>query len=139
MAAPATATDRGHAIIAEIMRVWNGPDRDGILASYSDDAVIEMPGAVRVEGRAAITAWLDDRLAQLGEFSTVKHYRASEGDYVCVEYETTFRSGGEQVRVRGAEVYRLDAADRICEQRQYNYVVAPDAAPMDLARARGER
>jgi nuclear transport factor 2 (NTF2) superfamily protein len=126
-------TGRGHAIVAEIMRVWNGPDRDGILATYSDDAVIEMPGAVRVEGRDAIAAWLDGRLSELGAFRTRKEYRATEGDWVCVEYETAFRPAGrDEVRVRGAEVYRLDGDGRICVQRQYNYVVPPGSDPMDL-------
>jgi nuclear transport factor 2 (NTF2) superfamily protein len=126
-------SEQATQLIGKIMRAWNAPDRDGILDTYAEDAVIEMPGAVRVEGKAAIAPWLDGRMAELGEFRTSKVLRACEGDYVCVEYDTYFRpEGGEEVHVRGAEVYRMDGEGRIREQRQYNFVVPAGTTVPDL-------
>jgi uncharacterized protein (TIGR02246 family) len=129
-------SERAHQLIESIMRSWNGPDLEGILDTYAADAVIEMPGAVRVEGREAIATWLEGRLAELGEFRTRKVYRASEGEWVCVEYDTHFTPpGGEEVHVRGGEIYRLDPDGRIREQRQYNFVVPPGMQVADLEAA----
>lgn len=131
-------SDRAHDLIDRIMSAWNGPDREGILDTYAQDAVIEMPGAVRIEGREAIAPWLDDRLSALGTFRTRKVYRASEQDWVCVEYDTHYTppGGDTEVQVRGGEIYRMDADGRIREQRQYNFTV-PEGA--ELTPLEGER
>ncbi|MEA2330428.1 MAG: SnoaL-like domain [Thermoleophilaceae bacterium] len=123
----------GRALIDNIVRVWNARDREGILRTYADDAIIEMPGGARVEGREAIERWLDGRLAQLGDFRTNKVVRAAEGEWVCVEYETHFGPAGETpVHVRGAEVYRVSEDGLIREQRQYNFVVDPGVQLREL-------
>jgi ketosteroid isomerase-like protein len=124
---------RGRALLARIGDAWNARDLAGMLDTYATDAVIVKPGHPVVSGHAEIEPWLRGRLGALGEFRADFVYRASEGDWLCVEYDThSHPPGGEPVHVRGAELFLMDAAGRIRLQRQYNYTVAPGAFPMAL-------
>jgi ketosteroid isomerase-like protein len=124
---------RGRALLHRINEVWNARDLAGMLDTYAADAEIRKPGHPIVRGHAQIEPWLRGRLAALGEFRADFVYRASEGDWLCAEYDTrSHPPGGQPIHVRGAELFRMDADGRILQQRQYNYTVPEGASPMTL-------
>jgi len=98
---PAPETDRIASTIARYQSTFSADDREGWLALFADDAVVEDPvGSVPRKGRDEIAAFWDEIHARLDE-ATVK---MTQGPAVCGleaawAFELNVRAGEHTVRL----------------------------------------
>jgi steroid Delta-isomerase len=104
-------------------------DRDGWLALFADDAVVQDPvgpspfdpeGAGH-HGRAAIAAFYDNVIAtsEAVEFEMFESYMCGDEVADVGIIRTTLAGGGHQAVVHGVYVYRSDGAGRIASLRAF--------------------
>jgi ketosteroid isomerase-like protein len=78
------AVDRYHELRA---RIEAGEHDFGVLADlYTDDAVYVDAAWGRIEGKAAIAAWLVDSMVGLGDWQFPVEFTAIDGDNVVVKW-----------------------------------------------------
>ncbi len=104
-------------------------DRDGWLALFADDAVVQDPvgpspfdpEGTGHHGRAAIAAFYDNVIAtsEAVEFEMFESYMCGDEVADVGIIRTTLAGGGHQAVVHGVYVYRSDGAGKIASLRAF--------------------
>jgi len=117
-AAPSQAEMRA-ALESYVARINSG-DRDGVLALFSPDAIIEDPVGSPAKAGEAITAWFDDTIAFATQIRPVAPIRGSHGDAAALMFDVTFQPpGGPAMLIRSLDVCTFDREGRIASLKAY--------------------
>ena len=117
-AAPSQAEMRA-ALESYVARINSG-DRDGVLALFSPDAIIEDPVGSPAKAGEAITAWFDDTIAFATQIRPVAPIRGSHGDAAALMFDVTFQPpGGPAMLIRSLDVCTFDREGRITSLKAY--------------------
>jgi ketosteroid isomerase-like protein len=111
--------------LQDLLEAFNAHDLDRIMTFFTDDCVLEMPrGAepcgTRLVGRSAVRAGLAQRFEGIPDV----HYGDDE-HWVCGEHAvsrwllTGTTVAGEQLRVRGCDLFDLTPDGRIRRKDSY--------------------
>jgi ketosteroid isomerase-like protein len=118
-------------LLPRLLAAFNAHDLDAIMSFFADDCVLEMPRGehpwgTRFEGPAAVREGLAQRLRGLPDV----HY-ADDEHWVCGAHGvsrwllTGTTADGEQVRVRGCDLFDLAEDGRIRRKDSYWKIVRP--------------
>ncbi|MBH1997521.1 MAG: nuclear transport factor 2 family protein [Sphingomonadaceae bacterium] len=117
-AAPSQAEMRA-ALESYVARINSG-DRDGILALFSPDAIIEDPVGSPAKAGEAITAWFNDTIAFATQIRSVAPIRGSHGNAAALMFDVTFQPpGGPAMLIRSLDVCTFDREGRITSLKAY--------------------
>lgn len=118
-------------VLAQLLAAFNAHDLDRIMSFFSDDCVLETPRGEhpwgnRCEGPSAVREGLAQRFRGLPDV----HY-AEDEHWLCGDRGvsrwllTGTRNEGEQVRVRGCDLFDLAADGRVQRKDSYWKIVEP--------------
>jgi ketosteroid isomerase-like protein len=118
-------------VLTELLDAFNAHDLDRVMSFFSDDCVLETPRGdhpwgTRFEGSAAVREGLAQRFRGLPDV----HYGDDE-HWVCGHHAvsrwllTGTTTDGEQVRVRGCDLFDLADDGRIRRKDSYWKIVQP--------------
>lgn len=118
-------------VLQRLLAAFNAHDVDQIMSFFSDDCVLEAPRGqhpwgTRFEGPAAVREGLAQRFRGLPDV----HYAEDEhwfcdGLGVSRWLLTGTTTEGEQVRVRGCDLFDFDSDGRIRRKDSYWKIVQP--------------
>ena len=104
---------------AYVARINSG-DRDGILALFAPDAMIEDPVGSPVKTGEAIAAWFDDTVAFGTQIRPVAPIRGSHATAAALMFDVTFQPpGGPAMLIRSLDVCTFDQEGRITSLKAY--------------------
>ena len=119
-------------VAAQAVAAFNAHDADRIRATYTDDAVYEAPGDVRVEGPEAITAYAMAWVNGFPDATVTIHDEVASGDWVADRFtftgthtDTLIGPAGEipatnrRVEGRGVQMMRVEGG-KIAEFHLYS-------------------
>jgi ketosteroid isomerase-like protein len=117
------------ARLQDLLAAFNAHDLDRIMTFFTDDCVLETPrGAdpwgTRFAGQAKVRAGLKQRFDGIPDV----HY-GEDDHWVCGDHAvstwllTGTTTAGEQVRVRGCDLFDLDPDGRISRKDSYWKIV----------------
>jgi ketosteroid isomerase-like protein len=111
--------------LKELLEAFNAHDLDRIMGFFADDCVLETPRGpnpwgTRLEGRAAVREGLMSRFRGLPDvhYGEDEHW-ACGGHAVSRWLLTGTTPDGEQVRVRGCDLFDLAADGRVTRKDSY--------------------
>jgi len=123
-------TSERSAQLKELLAAFNAHDLDRIMEFFSDDCVLETPRGpdpwgTRFEGRPAVREGLTARFEGLPDV----HYGDDEhwvcGDHAVSKWLLTGTTrDGQQVRVRGCDLFDLASDGRVTRKDSYWKIVA---------------
>ena len=123
-------TSERSAQLKELVAAFNAHDLDRIMEFFSDDCVLETPRGpdpwgTRFEGRPAVREGLTARFEGLPDV----HYGDDEhwvcGDHAVSKWLLTGTTrDGQQVRVRGCDLFDLASDGRVTRKDSYWKIVA---------------
>lgn len=123
------ADDAG--ILEELLAAFNAHDLDRIMGFFAEDCILETPRGehpwgTRFEGREAVREGLAQRFRGLPDV----HYAEDEhwllGEHAVSRWLLTgTTTDGQQVRVRGCDLFDLDGQGRISRKDSYWKIVQP--------------
>ena len=116
--------------LQDLLQAFNAHDLDRIMAFFTDDCVLETPSGTepwgtRFVGREAVRAGLGQRFEGIPDV----HY-AEDEHWICGEHAvskwllTGTTVAGEQLRVRGCDLFDLAPDGRIRRKDSYWKIVA---------------
>ena len=73
-------------IAKQFVEAFNAHDEERIRALNAEDAVVEAPGDVRLEGRDAVTGYAMAWLNAFSDASTTVHTEIVEGDWIAQRF-----------------------------------------------------
>lgn len=107
------------ALEAYVERINNG-DRDGVLALFAPDAVIEDPVGSPPKTGAAIKDWFDDTVAFGTQIRPVAPIRGSHANAAALMFDVTFQPPeGPAMLIRSLDVCTFDPEGRILRLMAY--------------------
>lgn len=116
--APSPAMMR--AMLEAYVERINAGDRDGVIALFAPDAVIEDPVGSPPKKGAEIAAWFADTVAFGTQIQPVAPIRGSHGDEAVLVFDVRFTPpGGQRLLIRSADVCRFDSQGKITSLRGY--------------------
>lgn len=120
------------ALQAYVDRI-NAGDRDGVVALFADDAVIEDPLGSPPKTGGQIAEWFADTVAFGTRITPVAPIRGSHANAAALVFEVTFTPpGGAPLLIRSLDVCTFDAAGRITSLKAYwgpdDVTAAPEPA-----------
>lgn len=116
---------------ARFVKAFNAHDEDGMRALNGENAVMEAPGDVRVEGRDAVTAYAMAWVNAFPDARLTVHNEIVDGDWVAQQF--TFEGAHEGVLAspmgeipathrrltgRGVQIFRVEG-DTVTETQLY--------------------
>jgi steroid delta-isomerase-like uncharacterized protein len=110
-ASPAAAPIALPPLLQQASETFNGGDAAAVAALYAEDGIHEdIPAGVRVQGREAITAYVDEVFGQLNDFRFEPVFGSKDGDVAVLEYTLsgTDPGSGQPVTYRGVIVAEYD-------------------------------
>ncbi|SRR5258705_13899817 len=109
----------------ELLEAFNAHDLDRIMEFFADDCVLETPRGpnpwgTRFEGRAAVREGLMARFQGLPDvhYGDDEHW-ACDGHAVSKWLLTGTTPDGQPVRVRGCDLFDLDAGGKVTRKDSY--------------------
>jgi ketosteroid isomerase-like protein len=119
-------------VLTALLDAFNAHDLDRIMGFFADDCVLEtprgeQPWGTRFEGSAAVREGLAQRFRGLPDV----HYGEDE-HWTCGEHGvsrwllTGTTADGQQVRVRGCDLFDLTDDGRIRRKDYYRKIVLPE-------------
>lgn len=107
------------ALQAYVDRI-NAGDRDGVIALFARDAVIEDPLGSPSKTGADIVAWFSDTIAFNTHIRPVAPIRGSHANSAALVFEVTFQPPeGPRLLIRSLDVCTFDAAGLITSLKAY--------------------
>ena len=117
------------ALQAYVDRI-NAGDRDGVLALFASDAVIEDPVGSPPKTGEDIVAWFSDTIAFDTHIRPVAPIRGSHANAAALVFEVTFQPPeGPRLLIRSLDVCTFDAAGKITSLNAYWGPEDMEAAP----------
>jgi steroid delta-isomerase-like uncharacterized protein len=110
-ASPAAAPIALPPLLQQASATFNTGDAAAVAALYAEDGIHEdIPAGVRVQGREAITAYVDEVFGQLNDFRFEPVFGWKDGDVAVLEYTLsgTDPGSGQPVSYRGVIVAEYD-------------------------------
>ncbi|HWV13671.1 MAG TPA: nuclear transport factor 2 family protein [Sphingobium sp.] len=111
---PAPDQDRMRQALQAYVDRINAGDRDGVLALFAPDAVIEDPLGSPPKKGAEIETWFSDTIAFGTHIRPVAPIRGSHANAAALVFEVTFQPPeGPRLLIRSLDVCTFDAEGRI--------------------------
>ncbi|QGP81288.1 steroid delta-isomerase [Sphingobium sp. CAP-1] len=107
------------ALEAYVDRINRG-DKDGVIALFAPDAIIEDPVGTPVKTGDAIASWFADTIAFGTHIQPVAPIRSSHANAAALIFDVRFRPpGGPSMLIRSLDVCTFDPEGRITSLKAY--------------------